>query len=36
MKQAAQTAIRRRFSEEQMIASYLELFSSLREGSRRP
>lgn len=35
MQQAAQTAIRRRFSEEQMIASYLELFSALLEGGRR-
>jgi len=33
MKQAAQTAIRERFSEQRMIASYLELFQSLVEGS---
>ncbi|MGE5324562.1 MAG: glycosyltransferase family 4 protein [Actinomycetota bacterium] len=34
MKQAAQTAIRRRFSEERMVSSYLHLFSSLVKDSR--
>jgi glycosyltransferase involved in cell wall biosynthesis len=34
MKEAAQKAIRERFSEERMIATYLELFASLRQGAR--
>jgi len=34
MKQAAQQAIRERFSEERMIATYLELFASLRQRAR--
>ncbi len=35
MKQAAQAAIRERFSEQRMVSSYLELFSSLLGSSRQ-
>jgi glycosyltransferase involved in cell wall biosynthesis len=34
MKQAAQRTIRERFSEEKMIANYLELFACLRQRAR--